>query len=62
MALTVIRWFGLVYIKAVVNYGSTAIWSPFNSNSTAIRPRYDHSTTCITIIYGPPVWAAAMKP
>jgi len=32
------------------NYDSTSIRPPFDSHSTANRPRYDHSTTYVTTV------------
>jgi len=34
-------------LRGGYNYDSTEIRSPFDTHSTAIRPRYDHSTTYV---------------
>ena len=47
-------------LKALVTTTIPLRRPPFDSHSTAIRPRYDHSTTYVTAV-GLPV-AAALRP
>jgi len=42
----------ITILRGGYNYGSTSTQPPCDSQTTATRPRYDHSTTHTTCVYG----------